>query len=295
MLVLSQVLTPPSHQAVQMIAKLRDGLFVTSNDNHSLEVWKEENGQFIPSYTVTYEEYVGVANSGAITQDNQGNSFFVAGHENGYITIWQLTKDLKLNSGKAIDIHSPDPIHSPYPLKNIRAVVPWKSNIIITGSEDGDLCMIDVSNAKVVFRMRYNPDAQRGINHLDILGDYLLVCNCTVGRNDKNLWLYKLNKGMITYFDSANLVKDVSKQQVFDFEVALSAIDNIVYFFAGTGEGLIWYGKIMDNKLNVLGNIGMDDNIGAALSIDTNPNVIAAAAHSVSLYLFKDGVLQKSN
>lgn len=64
-----------------------------------------------------------------------------------------------------IDIRSSDPIHSPYPLKNIRGVVHWRNGIVITGAEDGDLCLVDFVAGKVIFSMVYYLacDLQRNI------------------------------------------------------------------------------------------------------------------------------------
>ena len=47
---------------------------------------------------------------------------------------------------RVIDIRSPDPVPSPYRLWNIRAVVPRRDQIVVTGAEDGDLCLVGVSS-----------------------------------------------------------------------------------------------------------------------------------------------------
>jgi len=74
-----------------------------------------------------------------------------------------------------MNLQSNHPVESPYKLWNIRSILPWQEGIVITASEDGDLCMIDLFEGKILHRQRYNENAKRGINHIFFSKDYLLL------------------------------------------------------------------------------------------------------------------------
>ena len=63
------------------------------------------------------------------------------------------------------------------------------------------------------------PGAQRGINSVAAFGQNLLISNCAVGPNDKNLWYYWVdgNNYGVTLKDSVNLRVNPSAPQVFNF------------------------------------------------------------------------------
>jgi hypothetical protein len=90
-------------------------------------------------------------------------------------------------------VRSPNPIPSPFPIKNIRGVERWEPGYVVTGSEDGDICLVKVVEGSAAARMRYNATAQRGVNDIDTCGDYLVPANCSVGPDDKNLRLYRIH------------------------------------------------------------------------------------------------------
>ena len=107
--------------------------------------------------------------------------------------------------------------------------------------------------------MRYNPNAQRGINSLSIQDAYLLLANCSVGSNDKNLWLYKVTDNQFVPLDAINLVKDTSLKQVFDFSTQFTRFEGSLYFLASTEEGLVWLGRVRNDKLETLNNLKLVD------------------------------------
>jgi hypothetical protein len=184
----------------------------------------------------------------------------------------------------AIDLRSKNPIPSPYPLKNIRGVAGWSDTKIVAGSEDGDLTMIDMASGKILFRQRYNSSAQRGINSISVLGDFLLVSNCSVGRTDRNLWLFRIEPTQFVLLDSINLIDDQARSQSFDFDADLGNIDGKLRFFASTEEGYLWTGAIENNRLAVSKTAFVASEGGALLDISPDATTLLAAADKVFLF-----------
>ncbi|MCE3268875.1 MAG: hypothetical protein K0R49_1127, partial [Burkholderiales bacterium] len=257
------------NNGVQMLANLDldNGIFISSNGNDSLIIWhKNSRNKYESSSEVRYDDYApdaGIANSGTSVFYN-GTHYFISGHENGYIIIWQFTEKNILKYIKTVDIQSKTPISNPYNLKNIRGLSPWRDGMFVTGSEDGDLVLLNI-RGETLYRTRYNSTAQMGINQTAILGDYLLVANCESGMDDKNLWLYHLTNKKIDFLDSLNLKSNKSLLQVFNFSVAMGEQRKQTLFFASTQEGIIWYGFISNNKLKVDGQIKNPSPLGSAL------------------------------
>jgi len=280
--ILTQALRSPSSQGIQMMARLGKTGFVTSNDDSSLAVWTENGGEFALKGTANYDPKFGVANSAAVLRA-QGKSWLVTGHAQGFLLLWEINgSDITFN--KDVSIRSNNPIPSKYPMWNVRSVVRYKDGLVVTGSEDGDICIVEVPACKTLARTRYSPTAQRGINNLSLAGDYLLLANCSVGRGDKNLWLYKLQRDQVTPLDSTNLVKESSRQQVFDFSVALVPLGNDTFFFASTEEGLLWRGQVSGETLTVNGNEKVECEGGATLTYEPENSQLAVTEHTVNLY-----------
>lgn len=181
-------------------------------------------------------------------------------------------------------MRSPDPITSPYKLWNVRGIAVWKNGIVATGAEDGDICLLSVPDGKILTRIRFNPAAQRGINSLSIFKDYLIVANCSVGPNDKNLWLYRLENSQITLIDSINLLKDISLPQAYNFSVQLAPIGEGIYFLASTQEGLLWLGSIMKDKLAVITNKKIACDGGAAIAFQPKTWMLSVIAFDITLF-----------
>ncbi|MEI6780014.1 MAG: hypothetical protein WCQ21_03750, partial [Verrucomicrobiota bacterium] len=178
--VLLQSLASGSGREVGKVDVLPSGDLLTSDSADRLSIWAPEGEGFRHSHDAVYDAAAGMLNSGCLVED-RGRLTYVSGHENGRVIFWPVNTRGPLRPLAPIDVRSPDPIRSPYPIKNVRGVVPWREGIVVTGAEDGDLCLVSVRIRTIFHRQRYNPAAQRGINGLALLGDLLLVSNCTVG------------------------------------------------------------------------------------------------------------------
>ena len=126
-----------------MITDLSDGTFVTSNDAQSLQIWMQVGIQFLPVLHASYNPQLGTADSGTAFSWN-GTNWLVTGHENGYIPIWKVVGPALLLQ-KTLSIRSP----SPYQLWNVRGISYWKNGIFATGSEDGDITLIQIPDGTV--------------------------------------------------------------------------------------------------------------------------------------------------
>lgn len=282
--VLEQVLKLPTTRAIEMIKPIRSRAFVTSNGNNALALWTKSGSRYVLSETYSYDAKAGTANSAAVLTLS-GKQWLVTGHSEGYIVIWSMDCS-GLEMQKSISLRSSDPIPSPYQLWNVRSVVPWKDGLVVTGAEDGDLCLVRIPAGTVEARVRFNPKAQRGINDLAVLNNHLLLANCSVGSEDKNLWLYELKPGSITMVDSANLAKDTTLPQVFNFSVQVVPYNGTVFFLASTQEGLLWMGRIENNKIvpGTKVEIGCPGSGGAATAFQKDSRVLSVVARDIYLY-----------
>lgn len=266
-----------------MIARVSDDFFVSSNDERSLALWRKNGSAFGPAEVVGYGGTYGAANSATTIITRQG-IWLVTGHSEGYVLIWDVTAS-GIRLLKSLNMRSADPIPSPYRLWNVRGVASW-NDYAVTGSEDGDICLIRIPSGTVQSRIRYNPSAQRGINSLAVSGNYLVVANCSVGKADKNLWLYKIMPDGFKLLDSVNLESDQSLSQVFDFDVQLTSAADGTYFFATTQEGLLWWGAVRAEKLTEINHLKVDCEGGAAIAIESLITRLAVAAFDVGIYEF---------
>jgi hypothetical protein len=117
----------------------------------------------------------------------------------------------------------------------------------------------------------YNPGAQRGINSVAAFGQNLLISNCAVGANDKNLWYYWVdgNSYSVTLKDSVNLRVNPLAPQVFDFCTIWGIFNGQVGFFSSTEEGALWVGTIDPSQhMTVLGYQTVFGSLGSALGFN---------------------------
>lgn len=278
-----QALISPSKQGVTMLAKLSDTAFASSNGKESIVVYEKTSDEFCLKSCYNYPPYVGEANSATLSISG-GEPFLVTGHAEGVILVWKVTQNA-LELVRLVPLRSPHPIKSPFHLKNIRGVTPWRPGLVLTGSEDGDICLVDISTGKILQRQCYNESAQRGINALFCLDNYVLVGNCADGAADKNLWLYAVQETGFALLDSINLVHNTALPQVFTFDVKLFHPDQAsYYFFCTTGEGLLWYGSIVSDKLNTIDCVEIAPVGGAALAIHPTQPRLAAIAYDNYLF-----------
>jgi WD40 repeat protein len=281
--VLTQALTTPANRPVEMIGFLSNGMFVTSNGSSSLAVWTQRKGRYQLKQLLTYPMTIGTANSATVAVREDGARVFISGHENGHVLIWGIQQD-KLRLIRTVDAKSPNPIPSEFPLKNIRGLASWRNGYVVTGSEDGDLTLLRLHDGAIVVRLRYNSTAQRGINAISVRGDYLLLANCSVGVQDRNLWLYRIKNDAIEPLDSVNLIAKEGLPQVFDFDADLFADPSAPQFLASTEEGLLWHGRVSNDKLVVADNTSIACAGGAAIDIEPQSGLVAVAAFDVMLF-----------
>lgn len=285
--IISAALTVPSFGGIEMIARIKPSMFASSNEACSIIVW--QGGSSVDcgirfQETLLYDQAIGVANDGTTTEF-EGELYFISAHANGFLLVWHVGEDSEtFELLHTIDVRSPDPIPSPYQLKNIRGVERWQPGFVVTGSEDGDICLINILEGMVVARMRYNECAQRGINDIDSCGDHLLVSNCSVGPDDKNLWLYRVKEDGFELLDSVNLRVDSMRNQVFNFCIDQALVGDKQYFFSATQEGVVWIGFVENDRLVILGKREVSTRIGAALAYEPTSRLLAVAGDNIHLF-----------
>jgi hypothetical protein len=282
--VIEQAWAARSGRGVEMLTAIDGRVIVVSDGSDRLSVWrKRADKRFVLSGAPLYDMKFGTANSGAALSVSDEN-WFVSGHESGHVLIWKRRSNTKLALIRSIDLRSSHPVPAQYPLKNIRDLVRWRDHYLIAASEDGDLVAVDIPSGAEIFRDRYNVDAKRGINDIAVLGDWLLVANCAVGTDDRNLWLFDLSSGTPHLSDSANLVVDTQRSQTFNFEVEFVGQSNNPSFFSSTEEGVLWHGKIKNGQLVLSGVTKVASEGGAVLDKAPSTDMLAAAAHQILLF-----------
>jgi len=279
---ITMAVSSPATEGIQMIVWLAPGTFATSNDEGSLIVWRSASGDWndlVALTTLDYDPSLGVANSAdSFTVDSQ--LYLVVGHANGFLSIWQGAPDgSSLTQAKTVDVRAAQPVN-PWGLHNVRGVsaifAPNGAGCVVSGSEDGNLCVVSVPQGQILSTTVYNPAAQRGINSIAVLGSLLLVANCSVGQNDYNLWLYRIDPSSwtITFCDHASLKVNQSAPQVFNFCSIWGLYRDGLCFFSSTEEGALWMGSISGQKLNVMGYQEVSSALGAALAFNIGGQLI---------------------
>jgi hypothetical protein len=165
----------------------------------------------------------------------------------------------------------------------------WRDGFVLTGGEDGDLCLVDVVDGRVLCRRRYNPAARRGINDVALLEDVALVGGCSVGADDSNTWAFTLEAPAdISPLAHVDLVADPSRPQVFNFSVELARARERILFFCATEEGLLWVGELRGNALETLEQIPVSSGLGAAVSLQPEGGTLAVVGDNVHLFRVRD-------
>lgn len=275
----------PCSEGVQMIAWIAPGVFATSNDDHSITVWSP-NAEWTRLDVVACLEYdpaFGAANSGEAFALGD-RVVLVVGHSEGFVTVWDGSPagdGLRLTA--AVDVRAATPVN-PWGIHNIRGVALARIADgvahVATGSEDGDLCLLRIPDAKIVARETYNPAAKRGINAIAMHDGRLLVANCAVGPDDANLWLFTVDaeRETISRCDSATLRLDPQAEQVFNFAVIWAEYEEGLCFFSSTQEGALWMGTIdASEKLTIVGCQKVVAPLGAAIAFSSNGNLAFVA------------------
>ena len=286
---ITTALTTPSDQGVQMVEWIAPRTFVTSNDAQSMIVWQAQSDRFeniSQAEVLSFPAAHGVANS-ADDVVIGGVLYLVTGHEAGFLNIWTGQPDgTGFTLARSLDLTSSKPVN-PWGLQNIRGIgsIFWTNTewYIATGSENGEICVIEAISGQIKSRTVFNPAAKRGINAVSTLGQNLLVANCSVGPSDKNLWYYWIdgNDFSVTLRQSVNLIVDTSRPQVFNFDVTWGMNNGQIVFFSATEEGVLWMGRINGSAIDLIGNqkVAVAD-LGAALA--SGVTSLAYVAYNVS-------------
>jgi WD40 repeat protein len=281
--VISKAVNTPAFEGVQMITWLATGVFASSNNESSIIIWSSPSGNWTDlqaTDTLQYDQSLGVANSGDSVV--LGTTLYLAvGHANGYISLWAGNLDGRgLKCIRTVDVRNPSPTN-PWGLHNIRGISTMLSNstaYIVSGSEDGYICVLRLPDGAILSQTVYNSGAQRGINSVSAFGRNLLISNCAVGPSDKNLWYYWIDVDdfSITLKDSTNLRVNPSAPQVFNFCTVWATFGNRVGFFSSTEEGALWVGTIdASQHLSVIGYQTIFGSLGSALAFNTNGQLVA--------------------
>ena len=291
---ITAAVSSPSSEGVQMITWLAQGVFASSNDEGSMIVWSSPSGTWKDLQqlqTLNYNSTFGDANSGACF--GLGSTLYlIAGHANGYVTIWSGTlSGTNWSLVTSVNVQNPHPTN-PWNLHNVRGVSEIFSTgatgYLVTGSEDGYLSILEIPSGNILSQTVYNPNAQRGINSIATFGQNLLVANCSVGSNDQNLWYYWIdsNNWSITLRDSTNLKVNPNAPQVFNFDVIWALFSKGICFFSSTEEGALWMGTISNNKLSIIGYQTVTTPLGSALAFMIDGSLVLV---SYNLYEFTTG------
>ena len=298
--VITKSVNTPALEGVQMITWLAPGVFASSNDDGSVIIWASPSGNWTDLQaisTLTYDSSRGVANSGDSIVI--GDILYLAiGHASGFMSIWSgRLNGTGLQLLRTVDLRNPNPTN-PWDLHNIRGISAIYSNdssaLVATGSEDGYVCVVRLPDGVILSQTIYNPAAERGINSVATFGHNLLISNCAVGPNDKNLWYYWIDENdfKVTLRDSTNLRVNPSAPQVFNFCTIWGVFSNQVGFFSSTEEGVLWAGTIdRDQRLSVIGYQTVFGALGSALSFNVNGSLVVV---NYNLYEFKTLQNQKA-
>lgn len=291
--IISKAINTPALEGVQMITWLAPRLFASSNDNSSIVLWSTPSGTWSDlqqSALLRYDEDLGVANSGeSVTLG--GDIFLAVGHASGFVSLWAGAKnDFDWKMLATVDLRNAHPTN-PWNLHNIRGISLLNAGLdeayLVTGSEDGFISVVRIPDGQILSQTVYNPAAQRGINSVSAFGNHVLIANCAVGSDDKNLWYFVIDektwKG--TLVDSKNLRVNASAPQVFNFCSIWGRSDGQPCFFASTEEGALWMGTVGLNRgLNVLGYEIVYGNLGSAMAYNVNGTLVVI---NYNLYEFR--------
>ncbi len=279
----------PSREGVQALAQLGDGRLASSHDGASLSLWTTTGDRLERLSLVDYSASLGTATvATAITiGDKQA---LAVGHETGMISLWRLGR-WGLSLLATLDVRSPQPVPSPYPLRHVRGLVQTASGPLVSGSEDGDLTLLalgkslDAAKPAVVWRSRYSQTAQRGINGLAIHGELLAVTNCAVGKGDANLHLWRVSSGSLQPVQSLLLRRDPQPDQVYSFAATWSG-PREDKLWVTTQEGILWQLGLVPGDprpLRVEGQLGVASHVGTAVLYDKDRKLLVAVGHEATV------------
>lgn len=285
---ISEAVNSPAFQGVRMLTPLGRRAIVTSNDDGSIALWVSPSGRWSDlrlAKTYAYDASLGVATGGQGVLAGSPNSL-VVGHSTGHLSVWTYHPGRqRLSFLRSVDIRNPTPVN-PWGLHDVYSVetVTDSNGIarVVTGSEDGYVSVVEIPSGKIMSQTVFNPQAQRGINHLSVRGDALLVANCSVGPDDHNLWYYSIDRTSwrITLRDKANLIVDGQRPQAFNFSTIWGAYSGGPCWFASTEEGALWMGTA-GATLDIIGYREVTSPLGSALGWNDTPGRLVMVAYDL--------------
>ncbi len=284
----------PSTEGVQMIEWLAPNLIATSNDDASALLWSTQRGDWediAQIGSLGYPPALGVANSAAC-YEHDGIIHLAVGHANGFVTVWGGTTATSFAMAcDPVDLTADTPTN-PFGMQNIRGVAMLgdptgsrpSARQVVTGSENGLICVVEMPTGKVLSRTVYNPGAQRGINAITVTGNHLAVANCAVGAADHNFWYYAIDRAtwQPALRSKFNLAVDPSRLQVFNFDVAWCLYEEAGSASAGvlasTEEGYLWLVRLeADGSMTVVGNQKITSPLGSAIALNSRGQLAVSA------------------
>ncbi|WP_405993449.1 hypothetical protein [Streptomyces sp. NBC_00986] len=275
----------PAYQGVRTVAPLPGASLVTSNDDGSIALWSSANGRWSDlrlAETPQFDRGLGVATSALALCSGR----LVVGHASGHLSLWSHTPQRpRLTFLRSVDLRNPAPVN-PWGLHDINAIAAVTDSRtvarVVTGSEDGYLCVVEVPSGRVLSQNVFNPRAQRGVNDLAVRGNSLLVATCSVGRDDHNFWYYRIGsaEGDIVLRDRVNLVVDSARAQVFNFSTVWGEYRKGPCWFASTEEGALWMGTA-GSELKAIGHQTVTAPLGSALGWTSSPRRLAMVAYDL--------------
>lgn len=288
---MSVVVNDPAFQGVEMLTPLPGNVIATSNDAGSISLWQAPHGdwtQLRPLRVYPFNSSLGFATSGVAVTTTSATTL-VVGHVNGYLSIWIYNEAAHtLTFRCSVNVQNPNPTNpfNDHTVEDVE-VADSAAGVVVAGSEDGYVTMISLPSGTILSQTVFNPQAQRGINALQVNNNQLLVANCSVGPTDYNVWYYALDKSnwSITLLDKAALKIDASLPQVFNFDVIWGRYAGGSAWFASTEEGALWMGKPSDTALNPIGYEQLTGPLGSALAYRGGNLVMVA----YDLYQFVTG------
>ncbi|HEX7705618.1 MAG TPA: radical SAM protein [Thermoanaerobaculia bacterium] len=264
---------------LEMIVSISSDVLVTSYGDAALAIWWHDAGNYVLDSIVPYASTWGPACSGLYLPDRE---VLVTGHRTGLVCFWRLRQNSFIPQ-RSVSMCSPAPVAAESPISDVRAVARWRECSIVTGSEDGDLCLVNIDTGAITHRQRYNEDARCGINSVAVKQDYLLVGNCAVGPDDGNIWLYRIeDDASLTLLDRSHLMASTEKDQVFNFSVQLIEHEGL-RFYASTEEGYVWTGLVVDDALVITGSCKLEDEGGLVLAAALDGTRLLAAGKDLHL------------
>ncbi len=289
--VISQAVNSPACAGVQMLAPCERGTLAASNDNSSIALWRANGSDWATvaiQQVCPYDPAWGAASAGIWTE-LQNQSVLVVGHIAGYLSLWALEPNAPtLEFMTSVDVRNPHPVNpwGDHTIEDLSLLtLQADTAVVVAGSEDGFVTLLDVPSGEILSQTVFNPQAQRGINAVAISEGMLLIANCAVGAADHNLWYYGIDEQnwSVNLIDEVDLAINTGLPQVFNFDVEWGQFSGGRCWFASTEEGALWMGTADNQALSVIGYEPITGPLGSALAY--REGKLAMSAYDIYQFL----------